>query len=503
MRARDTLARLGGNEFALILEHCGIDQVARLAQKICDRMDAFRLIHETGASASGPASACAAGQALAECRLVETVAEVSARAGAHDDTVPGPLLFYIMHIVAIARAWERRVTHSQSARTPATTPTTMHHDPDADASYHMRLLVDRVPTMLAYWDRRLICRFANRAYEAWFGVDPDRLIGTHIRDLLGPRLFELNHPYMLKALAGERQLFERVVPGPGGVERQSLAEYIPDTVDGEVRGFLVQVTNLTELKQTQAALQRETELRGRLEDQAAELRQLLAERTEMLHVLAHEVRQPLNNASAALQSARRSLDGRARAQASDQVEQAQAVLGEVLRGIDNTLTVASLLARPEPIQRDDIDVETLIAIAIADMPAAERSRVRVVRDTPTRTALMDMSLIRLALRNLLSNALKFSPPDTPVVVRVADTEHEPALHLAVADQGPGIPAALLPQLFSRGARGGTGSGPHGMGLGLYIVERVMALHGGRVQVRHTGKDGTTLELVIPQSDPTD
>ena len=199
----------------------------------------------------------------------------------------------------------------------------MLDDAGSDAAYYMRLLVDRVPTMLAYWDRKLVCRFANRAYEAWFGVDPDRLLGTDIRDLLGPRLFEMNHPYMLKALAGERQVFERIIPGPGGAERHSLAEYIPDTVDGEVRGFLVQVTNVTELKETQAALGRESELRAKLEEHAAQLQAMLQERTEMLNVLAHEVRQPLNNAAAALQSAEGPLADQGDAFASGRVVQAQ------------------------------------------------------------------------------------------------------------------------------------------------------------------------------------
>jgi len=140
----------------------------------------------------------------------------------------------------------------------------MNDDLPADVNYHMRLLVDRVPSMLAYWDRDLRCRFANRAYEKWFGVDSDRLLGTPIQALLGPRLFAMNEPHIRAALAGQRQVFERIVPGPGGVERHSLAEYIPDVVDGVVRGFLVQVTEVTELKQTQAALRREAELRQKV-----------------------------------------------------------------------------------------------------------------------------------------------------------------------------------------------------------------------------------------------
>lgn len=376
--------------------------------------------------------------------------------------------------------------------------TAMQDTRETDPAYYMRLLVDRVPTMLAYWDRDLHCRFANRAYEAWFGVDPDRLLGTSIRDLLGPRLFELNHPYMLKALAGERQVFERIVPGPGGIERHSLAEYIPDRVDGEVRGFLVQVTNVTELKQTQAALSRESALRAELEQRTQELQALLQERTEMLHVLAHEVRQPLNNASAALQSARGALRKRPEDVVSGRVEQAQQVLGDVVCRIDNTLAVASLLARSEPVPRYEVDIAALASIAIGDMAASEQGRIQVEHATLTRTGLMDMSLMRLALRNLLSNALKFSAPGTPVLLRVCETEQPPALHLTVTDTGPGIAPEVLPRLFRRGAHGRGSRGAHGLGLGLYIVERVMALHEGSARLVGTGPGGTTFELVLPQ-----
>jgi PAS domain-containing protein len=79
--------------------------------------------------------------------------------------------------------------------------------------------------MLACWDRDLRCRFANRAYETWFGADPDRLLGISLRDLLGPELFAVNEPIFLAALRGEEQTFERVVQGPDGLDRHSLANF--------------------------------------------------------------------------------------------------------------------------------------------------------------------------------------------------------------------------------------------------------------------------------------
>ena len=375
----------------------------------------------------------------------------------------------------------------------------MTDDLGAQAHYHMRLLVDRVPAMLAYWDQDLKCRFANRAYETWFGVDPDRLLGTSVRDLLGPELFAMNEPHMRKALAGERQVFERIVPGPGGARRHSLAEYIPDMVDGTVRGFLVQVTDVSILKETQAALNQESHLRVQIEGHASRLEALLQERSEMLDVLAHEVRQPLANASAALQSAQGAFRVKGHDLASDRVSRAQVVLGKVLSSIENTLTVASLLARPDPIQCIDTDISTLIALVIADMPAAEHSRIVVDRQTSTRTALMDMSLMRVALRNLLSNALKFSPRGSIVHVRIADSDVPPVLFIDVVDAGAGIPPGLQSRLFKRGVRGGQGG--DSQGLGLYIVDQVISLHGGTVEVVSTGHAGTTIRLAIPQIDP--
>ncbi len=126
-----------------------------------------------------------------------------------------------------------------------------------DRQRKLRLILDAVPSMMAYWDSSLCCRFANRAYETWFGVQPEALLGKHISELLGPDLFALNRPMLEAALRGERTDFERTVPGRDGVQRHSLAFYVPDVVDGNVVGILVQVTDVTRLKETEQALRRE------------------------------------------------------------------------------------------------------------------------------------------------------------------------------------------------------------------------------------------------------
>lgn len=259
--------------------------------------------------------------------------------------------------------------------------------------------------------------------------------------------------------------------------------------------------DITEQRDTSRALRREQAVRSEIERHARATEELLRERDDMLDVLAHEVRQPLNNASAALQGAAAVLDEAGQAMAASRLVRAQAVLGQVLASIDNNLAVASLLARRDAIERSDTDIDALIAVTRADLPAGDRDRVRVARVTSTRTASMDMSLMRLALRNLLANALRYSPPGSPVETRLSDLDEPLAFVIDVVDAGPGIPEPELARLFQRGASRSRGPGraAHGMGLGLYIVRRVMELHGGSVALVRNGPEGVTMRLTLPQS----
>lgn len=270
---------------------------------------------------------------------------------------------------------------------------------------------------------------------------------------------------------------------------------------GQVVRMVGAVQDVTERRARTAELRREQLLRAELERNGREQERMLRERGEMLDVLAHEVRQPLNNASAALQGATVALRELGGEQARQRLDRAQNVVGHVMARIDNTLAVAALLARPGPVEREETDLDMLVAVAVADMPAGERPRVQVERLTSARSAPMDMSLMRLALRNLLSNALKYSPAGAPVVVRLSDSESPLGLLIDVIDQGQGVEPGLQPRLFERGARGRTPGSSHG--LGLYIVRRVMELHGGQVQLLATGPEGTTMRLVVVDEAPED
>jgi PAS domain S-box-containing protein len=288
------------------------------------------------------------------------------------------------------------------------------------------------------------------------------------------------------------------------VSAQGLSKWVRafgevESEDGRPVRLVGAFQDVTEQKARQDALQNEQTLRQQIQAQAAQTAVLLLERTEMLDVLAHEVRQPLHNASAVLQSLEGLLHGHENPVAAGRLVKAQAMFSHVQASIDNTLAAATLLGSGTISQVGDTDMDAFLALTLADVPMPLRKRIQIDRRSTIRTVSMNMSLMRLALRNLLFNALSSAPDDTPVIVRLTDSDTPPAFFIDVQDQGPGfVDAQLLSRLFQRGARG-PAPGKTGHGLGLYIVRRVMELHGGYAELQHNQPGQTCMRLALLQS----
>ena len=119
----------------------------------------------------------------------------------------------------------------------------------------LRTVIDAVPSVIGYWDATLANRMANQAYADWFGVTLDGLRGMRLPDLLGPDLFASTREHVEEALRGEPQRFERSLAIPNGSgTRHTLFHYIPDVVDGEVRGFYTMGLDVTEVTESRIQL---------------------------------------------------------------------------------------------------------------------------------------------------------------------------------------------------------------------------------------------------------
>jgi len=122
-----------------------------------------------------------------------------------------------------------------------------------DDAHRLRQLIGRLPAMVAYWDSDLRNVVANEAHWEFFGKTPAEIRGMHITELLVGELGEASLPYVYAAMAGQDQVFEKTLTDHNGVTRHVEAAYLPDLVDGQVRGMYVQVADVTERVEAERA----------------------------------------------------------------------------------------------------------------------------------------------------------------------------------------------------------------------------------------------------------
>eukprot|EP01037_Dinobryon_pediforme_P022705 gene22705-23942_t len=125
-------------------------------------------------------------------------------------------------------------------------------------------ITDALPGLMSYFDRDLVCQYANKAFLTWFGRDVAAVIGRPMREILGERLFEANLEHIRGALAGARQEFGRRVEKVDGTIAYTLANYVPDLDGyGTVVGFFVLVSDVTSIRLAEQQVM-ESEARYRL-----------------------------------------------------------------------------------------------------------------------------------------------------------------------------------------------------------------------------------------------
>jgi PAS domain S-box-containing protein len=115
----------------------------------------------------------------------------------------------------------------------------------------LQAITDRTPARLAYYDKDLVCRFCNAAYAAGYGLGPDEVIGVDLSRVLSPEVLPEVLPRVAKALNGESISHEAERPGADGTPHYFEVHYLPDSHDGAVHGFFIELIDITERRRTE------------------------------------------------------------------------------------------------------------------------------------------------------------------------------------------------------------------------------------------------------------
>ena len=210
--------------------------------------------------------------------------------------------------------------------------------------------------------------------------------------------------------------------------------------------------------------------------------------------IVHDLRSPISSAITGLQTLQLSADHLAPEDA-EMVSLSLISNQRALALVNSMLDVSKLESGSMDLHIEEVFVERMVMDCFAQLELwARGSQVELVADVHVKTIECDPILTTRVIVNLLSNALKFSPPRTQIHVTVGHGPHGTA-RFSVTDQGPGIPAEYLQSIFEpfgqvKGTKGGTG-------LGLAFCRLAVNVQGGRIWAEsHVGK-GTSMRFTLP------
>ena len=266
---------------------------------------------------------------------------------------------------------------------------------------------------------------------------------------------------------------------------------------GTLVGFAKVTRDLTERRQSELAMQHLMAEKAVLAEKARV--QEFQER--FIAILGHDLRNPLSAIDMGAAIVRQ------RAQATNDETTARVVdrmrvsTRRMSRMIEQILDLTrSRLAGGLEINPQTMGLSGMLNAIADELRTAHPSReIRMLGSTNVEGE-WDRDRLEQVFSNLVSNALHYGDPARPVTIDVRDIGGE--VVIAVHNDGPPVPQALLPQIFSpfrRGERDSKASETAGLGLGLYISREIVVAHGGDIDVHSNADEGTTFSVRLPRA----
>lgn len=215
---------------------------------------------------------------------------------------------------------------------------------------------------------------------------------------------------------------------------------------------------------------------------------------ELISKIAHELRSPLTSVKGFSSTLVRRWDRFSDEQRFQFVETIYKDSERMARIVAEVLDLARLEAGWLELNRTRVDLGDLSKRAteqLSDLPGAERVRIEIHDGA---FAWADGDRLEHVMSNLIENAIKFSE-EGPIVVSATTADH--TIDISVSDDGIGIEADRLADLFSGPAPPGGSKMPSGSGLGLYLSRRLVEAHGGSITVESTAGAGSTFVVSLP------
>ncbi len=336
----------------------------------------------------------------------------------------------------------------------------------------------------------------NRAGAYIFGYAPDEMIGQNIRTLI-PSLVAQSENENFKVLLQQLNGLGDELEGKRKDGSMFPIYFSTNEVNlDHHKLYTAIIQDFTERKFMETQIWDKERLNIELEKE----RELRDVKNRFISMMSHDLKTPLaaiRLANSMLRNYGDRSSPEEKQETYDTIDQQVEHLREM---IDDVMTISRQDFTGAELDRQIIDLETYCRDIIEELQLAYRMKRSLNFSGIDRRieALIDTKVMRRALMNLLTNAIKYSPEGKPVNMELAYADC--LAIIKVSDQGIGIPKEDLPRLFEPFNRASNVGSIQGTGLGLAIAKQAVELHGGTISVESEVGKGTTFTITLPAED---
>lgn len=352
----------------------------------------------------------------------------------------------------------------------------------------LQLLADALPEMVAFVDTRNTIRFANPAFNNWFGADAEDMVGRGVAEVLGEPAFVRLEQCIDTALAGRAASCDVDLVGPDHGECYFQVSHIPHVIDAKVLGYYLLMTD------------RVAREKWREDGDGGQARLVYVHRMaiigEMASTLAHDLSQPLGAIHNYASGLTRMIH--AGKPADDTTPVLRKIADQVGRASEIVRGVRDFVGRRE-YGHELIDLNRLLLGAVSlTSGRAQKMGVdmRVSEHTPLPMVKGDAVQLQQVLINLINNAceaMRDSDRDRRTLWLTTDVPDAAHVQVTVKDSGPGISPETIGSVFESFQT----TKLEGMGMGLAISRSIVQWHDGHLWVESQPGQGATFYLVLP------
>ncbi|MFS2020832.1 sensor histidine kinase, partial [Massilia sp. CT11-108] len=351
-------------------------------------------------------------------------------------------------------------------------------------------------------------RFMNRVAEQLLGCEEAQARGqllTTVFRIAGSRSDDDALAAALRAALREKQAVTGIpITGSSSAQPERMRAWQlncqPLLVDGEVRGAVMSMLDVTALKRAQRELgDANLLLEHRIQDRTEQLAEANIELRAFAHTIAHDLRAPLRNvqgyAAALLEDEAATLSAK-----GERFLRRILAVSQHMDRLVTDLLAYSQLARAE-LRLQPVELDRVVQLALGDMEmqiAAAGARIEAASPLPT--VLGNEAVLVQVFENLIGNAIKFVAPEVTPHVRIDGHVDADAAWVRIADNGIGIPEDKRERVFDVFERLHGEDQYQGTGIGLAIVKKGVERLGGTIRVE-PAPDGTVFRLCLQRPRP--